>query len=1304
MEISFFLFLIINQIHLFKCENVYNFKEKTFFLTKSEFFKTYKFIPKTIENLEHEIILQIREKNDFSNGKLNICTGFFHNINEENIYFDYSRNEFINCQKNFSVYITDYIELNIEKSFYSSNTINNGYYYIVIYIDRQIGNDFSGVIMPFVTNTEIRVSQDEISRYFYFKNDYNINNYSFVVPNDRLQQKNLHIQIELIKNENFFDLIVFNDNNHILDIKNSINSYNYFIDFNNSQTNYFVNISFLKDNKEIQNNDFAIHFEYTSFNNDIMKLSNDMYEITFLTKIDYYFAISLSDKNNYLNFILNDFFGKKGNITLSSSKINLADLSIDKIQTNNFAICKKRNFMDNLFIFNYKNENLSDTSNILVLKLSGSGASPLKLHKIQFKILPKIIIEDENDFVHYSFNSESIIERFGYFYIPKTNNETKRQLIYCSEQKTMSILRGDYNIIEEKFLINLISDDLRLYKVPYQQEFDRKEYYNGITIITFNNDKSYFVQIMDVSEEVYNNLVIEKFSDKNNLNKEIELNYPIKNHYIFCINDYSSEISDLILDKQIIYGNLSVEYIDIDAINEKDFKFNKILLFKNDDYSIINARHPILIKKTTELLKITNYNYNEKYLFKAKLYLNKYFKVTENKIYNSLMPIYLNGFESKKYILDKNFENINYIFKLGDNYFDYVNNSNITLVQIILGNNNINNIFNISNGKNIIKGNNTYTYFSNKVGFINYLNKPILIWCFFGKQEYEQENSIISVYLSKNYYYLYRFSVAHKFIFDWYNIRNKMESGLIPQKIEISILNERNTKATGCFYQKLTFSDENNNDYLYYYSNINSITYELDEGKSHIFLSEEINITEYDYHYNGESFVNFIVFPESGLITALFYIEYLYDISEYENELKFFQFDNSIYSLNLKPNNTFTKNMNINSSNKSTYLYFQFLSCGLRDFQKELNISFKYKVNNGLNDDNNSIIKIISPHNVIGYVDLEEFDIKDSKDNLYINILKPNRFYIKYTFLSNFDEEFYFQNDYNITIEREINSKGHSFFVTFDRFLNKTKTNYTILVVDKDELKKIILTECDFFSFLENQNNYKNYKYINFIDNNLEDKIKKEIYFGQDGNYEILIMAQSLESLFIYKYLGSVTYTYNYRIRDRHIDDENESKDDSIDISLLIVIILSILFILLLILFIFFYFKKKKILMNLLNSKNENLLASKINYNENVFINEYELETIINDSSIDIIDKFSKKENKPKHSEEKFNIDIGNNIDIDIENNLSEQPPAPLSGNTFYSEEDRMKFELKKLKYSQNIKENQNDEDKKYFNTNIGEE
>ena len=66
-------------------------------------------------------------------------------------------------------------------------------------------------------------------------------------------------------------------------------------------------------------------------------------------------------------------------------------------------------------------------------------------------------------------------------------------------------------------------------------------------------------------------------------------------------------------------------------------------------------------------------------------------------------------------------------------------------------------------------------------------------------------------------------------------------------------------------------------------------------------------------------------------------------------------------------------------------------------------------------------------------------------------------------------------------------------------------------------MKYNISNEFAYINFLETEKNNSNYKQIFFIDNNENEKIKKESSFERNGSYEIIIMAQSLISLSIYK-------------------------------------------------------------------------------------------------------------------------------------------------------------------------------------------
>ena len=1272
-----FLNLFLNLFRIYKNENVPDLVKTNFVLTKSDFFRTYKYFPKMVDNLEHEIYVQIKSLND--NANLKICSGYFLNAKYENIYFDYSKNDFINCQKKFETNITDIKEFNINNSYYTSNiSANNGYFYITVYIDRLNGADFSGIYMLFVTNYEFKVNLDEISTYFTFENNYKTKNFTFNTPFNKMIKGDLHVQIALNNEENAFDLNITDENNSNIDYKNSIYSYNNFLVSQTEQNTYYINLNFLRN--DLKNQTFAIYFEHSTLSNNIMQISNDtIYNINFLTNCDYYFVQNIQNNIENLYYIVNDLSDKKESIALSYAKINTSNLSFNELSEINFNLSRHRVFLNLFTIFNCKIDNITD---LVLIKVSGSSLPLLKVHKIQFKILPRIIRQEGNTLDHYSFNSELIIERIGYFFVNKITDETKGLLIYCSKDKTMSIFKGDYNIIEAH-PNNLISDDSRLYKITEKIEFDEKD---GYTVITFNEKNKYFVQIIDAPNDICDNLLINKVTDKAKLNRKIEINKRIKNYYIFSVNNYTSHNKDIIFDVQISYGNLSVEYIDIDNIDENKFNLNDIISFNEKVDNIIDARYPILIKKTTEIIRITNNYYYDSNAYQAKFYLNKYSNSLTNKIYNSLLPVYLKPLESKRFTLDSNIiGNTSYLFKLGSYYKDYINSSNDTITKVILGKNDVNNIYNISLCKNFIK-NTSYIYVDDTIEFVNYIDNPILIWCYLGIKEAQKE-SIIKIYLSKSYYYKNILNYEHKIAFDWYNVKNKIKFGLIPQKLNISIMNERQTKAKGYYYEKLSFENDQDDDYLHYYSHLNSISYELEKDQSHIFLSGDINQTVYDIHYFKDGQINFMIFPESGIITANCYIEYLYNISNNINELKYIYSDQSIYSLNLKLNTSnyfYLKEGKDHLNNNKIYLVFQLLSS---EQIKDSNIFFKIN-NNTLvfnNDENNKIIKEISSFNIYGCLCLDNFDISKTDDDLYINILKPSLSYFRYYLITNLEKNhFDISNNYNINIGKHKNS-GSKVELSFDYFLKNVKTNYTILIINTEVIKLNISNEFEFLNYLETENNSSNYKRIDFIDNNENEKIKKNISLEQNGSYEVFIMAQSLISLSIYKYLGSKAFVFDADIIDKEIKDSKMSK--STMIMIIVIVISSVIIVTIVLTFTIIHKKKKQKAINAINNNKEKI---ELNRKQNEIDKSNELSII----SSNYEKEKNLLEDKPNHENDGNEVKKG-------EENEQEKPPAPILGNTFSSEEDKIKYEICKLNDSSNNNSNIN-EDKKYVNTNMG--
>ena len=166
-------------------------------------------------------------------------------------------------------------------------------------------------------------------------------------------------------------------------------------------------------------------------------------------------------------------------------------------------------------------------------------------------------------------------------------------------------------------------------------------------------------------------------------------------------------------------------------------------------------------------------------------------------------------------------------------------------------------------------------------------------------------------------------------------------------------------------------------------------------------------------------------------------------------------------------------------------------------------------------------------------------------------------------------------------------------------------------------------------------------------------------------------MAQSLISLSIYKYLGSKEFIYKEEIIDK------ESKMSKTTIIIIIIVIFSFVIVAIIIAFIFIHKKKKQRAINSINLNNEKVELNK-KQNEIDKSNELSILSTNYDKSTNLL------EDKPKEEE-----------------NEQEKPPAPILGNTFSSEEDKINYEMSKLN-EPSFNSNDNDEDKKYVNTNMG--
>lgn len=157
----------------------------------------------------------------------------------------------------------------------------------------------------------------------------------------------------------------------------------------------------------------------------------------------------------------------------------------------------------------------------------------------------------------------------------------------------MNIYKGDYNIIEDASDY-LISENSRLDKISEPSEPNKEI---DFTVITYNEKNNYFVQVAEVSIEIYDNLYIENEKNKGSLNREVEINKPIHNYYLFYVNDEKNSDYDMILDVQITYGNISVEYVDINYIKESDFNLNDIISFNEKVKYKINEKTSHLNKE-----------------------------------------------------------------------------------------------------------------------------------------------------------------------------------------------------------------------------------------------------------------------------------------------------------------------------------------------------------------------------------------------------------------------------------------------------------------------------------------------------------------------------------------------------------------------------------------------------------------------------------------------------------------------------------------------------------------------------------
>ncbi len=846
---------------------------------------------------------------------------------------------------------------------------------------------------------------------------------------------------------------------------------------------------------------------------------------------------------------------------------------------------------------------------------------------------------------------------------------------------------------------------------------------NGITMITVNQYNKYFFQFGEIEDSILDNLKINNFNNDINMNKEIIVDDNIKELYYFNIYNFNDSF---ILDVYNIYGNVSIEYLSVDKLSDIEknfyniFPFNKELL--NTNIEIINE--PTLINSPKiEVIRIINNNYinssNSQNFFKAFLYINKYKRYSEIEE-DQLMPLFLpsESFEKYKINLNSFTGEINYKF-----FFHTINllheNNNYS-ISITLNNES----FNLSQKYNNVCHRgiaNTVKHNVVKVG--NICQQNIVLWAQIGQLE---ENEYNIFYASERAFHeVMTTGTIYLFIYDYNNIIKKKDLGLIPYKFVFNLEKPLSSRCNGYYHLSLVNKNINASNLIFRPTNINSIYYELKNPGDNISFDDKINLEELNTILTDKFYFYTLIQQVNGYLFVDFHLDYKYDLTDKKNDLVYFEYDESIYSINYK----------IDDDYSNQYLLFQVLTC---ENPKEFNVNFFNENSNMLysffNKDDNGNIEKITEDNIFGYINTEQIR-NEERNNSYINVVRPGKLFIRYSYtnskvdinlIKSLKYESKYQSNINIEKKRKVENKD-IFSISFDCFLKNTITNYYILTLNDEEDN--IINECHFFSYLYNYRKreklvnkrmlneiyYK--KYLSFKDEGNSDRISKEITFETFGNYKVYILAEELENYSLYKLLGVKTYSYinegNYEIIK-----EEEKKENEVSFILIILIILLFLLIIILSAFIIYHYMRKENInqiisfMNLPNkdsinlSKNNMLLSfisNKSDSNEslkNYLIfpmlkeNDKESEEDKNTDNFSILNKDSsnnnvdnKDNNNINHNED--SIDDGDEI-LDIDEEKGRPPPPPATAIPPETIISQMLNELRRSKSNDKIYDKEN--------------
>ena len=188
----------------------------------------------------------------------------------------------------------------------------------------------------------------------------------------------------------------------------------------------------------------------------------------------------------------------------------------------------------------------------------------------------------------------------------------------------------------------------------------------------------------------------------------------------------------------------------------------------------------------------------------------------------------------------------------------------------------------------------------NQIKITNLCHKNVLIWGQIGKLE---ENDYEIFYASeKPFTGLMTTGKIYLFVFDYINIIKKKEIGLNPYKFIFDLEKPISSKCNGYYHQSLVSKNLNIKKYIFNPTNINAIYYEIIQyGKVFSFFNE-MSLEEFIYIFNNNKnyYLNTLIQQINGYLKVNFYMEYQYDLTDKENELVSFIFDESIYSTNYK--------------------------------------------------------------------------------------------------------------------------------------------------------------------------------------------------------------------------------------------------------------------------------------------------------------------------------------------------------------------------------------------------------------------